>query len=298
MKKSSFIKKLTVLAIGAIVISISACKSAPLAVEVNPLDILDSESSFYMAIPRKADPELIKRVVQNNIDGLSDSNAQLLTDHINKVYCGLNRTRKSTTIQATIDASIPQKYVSKVLNKKNGFSQSVFSPEKSSNTYEVYSQDGLDLAAPSGKVLCLGRDINTLLTNYDTIYTTAEPNYTGTEYSPLEPELYNYLYNADSEIRFFANKPQSFLTILTGTNLDLKLIDVSGSFICDPKHNDQYLLNLHFNFKNEKFLKAGKVLLTLAFGLTDSQSYIEGEDQLFINGIKIKKEQLYKLLVL
>ena len=100
-------------------ISITACKSAPLAVEVNPLDILDSESSFYMAIPRKADPELIKRVVQNNIDGLSDSNAQLLTDRINKVYCGLNRTRKSTTIQATIDASIPQKYVSKVLNKKN-----------------------------------------------------------------------------------------------------------------------------------------------------------------------------------
>ena len=142
------------------------------------------------------------------------------------------------------------------------------------------------------------RDINTLLTNYDTIYTTAEPNYTGTEYSPLEPELYNYLYEADSEIRFFANKPQSFLTILTGTNLDLKLINVSGSFICDTKHNDQYLLNLHFNFKNEKFLKAGKVLLTLAFGLTDSQSYIEGEDQLFINGIKIKKEQLYKLLVL
>lgn len=298
MKKSSFIKKLTVLALGAIMISITACKSAPLAVEVNPLDILDSESSFYMAIPRKADPELIKRVVQNNIDGLSDSNAQLLTDHINKVYCGLNRTRKSTTIQATIDASIPQKYVSKVLNKKNGFSQFVFSPEKSSNTYEVYSQDGLDLAAPSGKVLCLGRDINALLTNYDTIYTTAEPNYTGTEYSPLEPELYNYLYDADSEIRFFANKPQSFLTILTGTNLDLKLINVSGSFICDTKHNDQYLLNLHFNFKNEKFLKAGKVLLTLAFGLTDSQSYIEGEDQLFINGIKIKKEQLYKLLVL
>lgn len=298
MKKSSFIKKLTVLALGAIVISITACKSAPLAVEVNPLDILDSESSFYLAIPRKADPELIKRVVQNNIDGLSDSNAQLLTDHINKVYCGLNRTRKSTTIQATIDASIPQKYVSKVLNKKNGFSQSVFSPEKSSNTYDVYSQDGLDLAAPSGKVLCLGRDINTLLTKYDTIYTTAEPNYTGTEYSPLEPELYNYLYEADSEIRFFANKPQSFLTILTGTNLDLKLINVSGSFICDTKHNDQYLLNLHFNFKNEKFLKAGKVLLTLAFGLTDSQSYIEGEDQLFINGIKIKKEQLYKLLVL
>lgn len=299
MKKlNKIFKKLTLITAGAFLLFLNGCKSAPLAVEVDPLDILDSNSSFYMAIPKNVDPELIKRVVQNNINGISESNAQLLTDHINKVYCGLNRTRKATTIQATIDGTIPQKYVGKALNKKNGFEQTSYSPDKSANSYTIYSNNTLSVSAPSSKVLCLGRDVPVLLNNYDNIYTTAEPDYSGLEYSQLDSALYNYLKGAENEIRFFANKPQSFLTILTGANLDLKLIDVSGSFTCDPKHDDQYFLNLHFNFKNEKYLKAGKVLLTLAFGLTDSQSYIEGTDQLYINGIKIKKEQLYTLLVL
>lgn len=297
-KLNKIFKKLTLISAGAFLLFLNGCKSAPLAVNVHPLDILDSQSSFYMAIPKKVDPELIKRVVQNNVDGISESNAQLLTDHINAVYCGLNRSKKTTTIQAAISGSIPQKYVGKVLSKKNGFNQSSYTPSKSTNIYDLYTSSDLDLSAPSSQVICLGRDVTVMIDNYDNIYTTAEPDYDGLEYSELDSSLYNYLKSAEDEIRFFANKPQSFLTILTGANLDLKLVDVSGSFVCDPKHDDQYFLNLHFNFKNEKYLKAGKVLLTLAFGLTDSQSYIEGTDQLYINKIKIKKEQLYRLLVL
>lgn len=298
MKKLSSFRKLTLIVSGAFLLFLSGCKSAPLAVEVNPLDILDSQSSFYMSIPKDVDSELIKRVIQSNVNGLSESDAQLLTNHIEKIYCGLNKTKKSTSVQATLQTTIPKKYLGKALNKKNGFTEKSYNPEKSTNIYNIYSGNGIEISAPSDKVLCIGRDVPDLLNNYDTIYTTAEPDYSGHEYTQLDFALYDYLKESDTEIRFFANKPQSFLTILTGANLDLKLIDVSGSFVCDTKHSDQYLLNLHFNFKNEKYLKAGKVLLTLAFGLTDSQSYIDGTDQLYINGIKIKKEQLYKLLVL
>ena len=45
-------------------------------------------------------------------------------------------------------------------------------------------------------------------------------------------------------------------------------------------------------------MKAGKTLLTLAFGLTDSQSITINDNSLEIKGIKISKEQLYKLLIL
>lgn len=299
MKKlsKSFLRH-TLIAFGAVLLFLTGCKSTPLAVKVNPLDILDSQSSFYIAIPRNVDPELIKRIVQNNVNGISESNAQLLTNHINTIYCGLNRTKKALSVQATIDATVPQKYVAKALNKKSGFNEKFFTPEKSSNQYKIFFNNEVELAAPSDKILCIGRDVPVLLSNYDEIYTTAEPDYVGYEYSSLDMNLYNYLSGAETEIRFFANKPQSFLTILTGANLDLKLIDVSGSFSCDSNYKDQYLLNLHFNFKNEKYLKAGRILLTLAFGLTDSQSHIEGTDQLYIDGIKINKEQLYKLLVL
>ncbi|MDY4831202.1 MAG: hypothetical protein SO161_01595, partial [Treponema sp.] len=102
---------------------------------------------------------------------------------------------------------------------------------------------------------------------------------------------------AENEIRFCANKPQSFLTILTGAKLDLKLKEVSGVFVQDDKHENQYILDLKFHFLNDKYLKAGKTLLTLAFGLTNSQSIIVGNNELQIKGIKLDKNQLIKLFL-
>jgi hypothetical protein len=117
-------------------------------------------------------------------------------------------------------------------------------------------------------------------------------------YSSLPQHLYSWLEGAENEIRFYAVKPQSFLTILTGSNLDLKLFDVQGAFFTDENFPSQYVLDITFNFKNSKYLKAGKTLLTLAFGLTDSQSITINDNSLEIKGIKISKEQLYKLLIL
>lgn len=295
IKLNSFIKKIFLFS--AVLFSFIACKSAPISVEVRPLDILDEKSSFYLAIPKSVDPVLIQTILQNNIEGLSDKNAALILGNINKIYCGLNRSKNKTSIQATIDASIPQKYVSKVLNKKNGFSNRKFIPEKSQNEYTFYSNEKVELVFPSSKIACLGRDLENVISTYDTILTTAQPNYFSRDFSLLDEELYDYLDSAEDEIRFFANKPQSFLTILTGANLDLKLVNVKGSFSLDANHNEQYLLNLDLNFRNEKFLKAGRTLLTLAFGLTDSQSEINGTHFL-VKGIKIHKNQLYKLLIL
>lgn len=295
IKLNSFIKKIFLFS--AVLFSFIACKSAPVSVEVRPLDILDEKSSFYLAIPKSVDPVLIQTILQNNIEGLSDKNATLIVGNINKIYCGLNRSKNKTSIQATIDASIPQKYISKILNKKNGFSNRKFIPEKSQNEYTFYSNEKVELVFPSSKIACLGRNLENVISTYDTILTTAQPNYFSKDFSLLDKELYDYLDSAEDEIRFFANKPQSFLTILTGANLDLKLVNVKGSFSLDSNHNEQYLLNLDLNFRNEKFLKAGRTLLTLAFGLTDSQSEVNGTHFL-VKGIKIHKNQLYKLLIL
>ena len=53
-----------------------------------------------------------------------------------------------------------------------------------------------------------------------------------------------------------------------------------------------------FRFKNGTFLKAGKTLLVLAFGLTNSQEEIIGNSELIIHDIRMDKQQLYKLLSL
>ena len=295
-------------------ITFSACKSIPAGNEVSAIELLDNESSFYIAIPQAVDYDLIVRVIQNNVS-LSQSDAKLLADRISKVYCGLNKTKNHTEIQVALDGSIPQKYIASSLKPKNGWTVEKYSPEKSLNVYPLYTYDTMTFAFPSESVACLGRDVKKMVDTYDKLFTMLPSevieNMSGDETftdsndssslsssSSLSPQLYNFLDSAKDEIRFCANKPQSFLTLLTGAQLDLKLIDVYGSFVPDPNFDTQYLLNFTFNFKNETYMKAGKTLLTLAFGLTNAQSLVVGQNTLQINGIKIDKKQLYKLLVI
>ena len=273
---------------------LAGCKSAPAGRTVDPLELIDEESSFYIAVPRAADNVLIERIVKGFYEKASDSDAKLVADHVNKIYCGLNRSKNNMDIQAAIDGNIPRKLLPKVLNNKNGWQTSDYIPEGSAAAYKVYSNN-IDMSFPSEKIACIGRNTKGMLTRYDTL-SKLPPDDPVALYSDLEEELTSYLKGAEDEIRFFANKPQSFLTILTGASLDLKLIDVRGSFKTDPKHQNQYLLTLDFRFRNGTFLKAGKTLLILAFGLTNSQEEIIGENELIIHDIRIDKQQLYKLL--
>ena len=274
------------------------CKSAPVGRSVHPLELLDSQSSFYMAVPRSADNELIERVISGYYKNASASDAKLIADHIDTVYCGLNHSKNNVEIQAAISGSIPQNFIPKVLSSKNGWNVRGYTPSGSAASYKIYSNsEDVAMTFPSDKIGCIGRALEGMLDKYDSLSKLPE-DASNKLYSDLDNELIEYLNGAQNEIRFYANKPQSFLTILTGAQLDLKLIDVKGNFVTDPKHPKQYLLDLDFRFKNGTFMKAGKTLLTLAFGLTNSQEEIVGDSELIISDIRIDKKQLYKLLSL
>ncbi len=280
---------------------VCGCKSTPTSVVVNPLDLLDENSAFYIAVPSQADPELGIRVIQNNIPNLTEQDAKKIFERINKIYAGITRTKRTTEIQAVADGNIPVKYMPKILSSKNGWKNVTYSPNNSSDEYKVYMYNQMDLAFPSNNIACFGRDIYSVIDKYDYIKKSSnslEEQTSLQNYSSLPQHLYSWLEGAENEIRFYAVKPQSFLTILTGSNLDLKLFDVQGAFFTDENFPSQYVLDITFNFKNSKYLKAGKTLLTLAFGLTDSQSITINDNSLEIKGIKISKEQLYKLLIL
>ena len=276
--------------------SATSCKTLPQGRKVDAIELLDDRSAFYIAIPKKADSDLIERIIENNIDKIPESQAKAIAQRIDKAYIGINRSRNVLEFQAAIDASIPLNYIPKVLNEKNGWKVSKYVPEQSQSVYPVYKSK-ISISFPESKIACLGRNVNYMIDRYDMLHKMPEDT-ENQIYSELDEQLIDYLKSAEDEIRFFANKPQSFLTILTGTNLDLKLFDVKGFFVTDPNFDSQYLLSLEFNFKNEKFLKVGRGLLILAFGLTDSQEEIIGNNVLKINGIRIDKNQLYKVLVL
>ena len=282
-----------------ITVFVAGCKTVPAARTVSAVELLDDESAFYIAIPSSVDRVLIQKIIKNYVPTLSDSNVMMICERINTVYCGISNKKNQMDFQCVISGNIPVNMMPKVLTKKNGWNSAKIIPQDSATQYNLYSISNenfsIDMSFPSTNLAILGRDVPKMLSRFDFLSKLPSDNFEIN--TIIDKNLADFLNGAENEIRFCANKPQSFLTILTGAKLDLKLKEVSGVFVQDENHENQYILDLRFLFKNEKYLKAGKTLLTLAFGLTNSQSVIIGTDELQINGIKLDKNQLIKLFL-
>ncbi len=309
MKKHNFIKTWTFVKVFGLFscLALAGCKTVPnqSVTTVDPLSLLDNNSTFYIAVPKSADPELINKIIKSNMPGASDSDINQICSRVNKVYAGITKSRKSTEIQAAIDSNIPVKYIPKLLTKKNGWESKAYKSSvlDSKSSFSIYStgtegdKSYLELSFPSDNIALLGRNIPTMLDTYEEIHNVPAEESIGKTYTNVDEDLYNWLKGAEDEIRFYANSPASYLSMLTGASLDLKLIDVSGSFKPDPKYSNQYLLTLDFNFKNNTFMKLGRNVLALAFGLTGSDYESKNPNALTITNIQISKTQLYKLLI-
>ena len=282
-----------------ITVFVAGCKTVPVSRTVRAIELLDDESAFYIAIPSSADSDLVQKIIKSYVPSLSDSNAKMICEKIDTVYCGISNKKNHMDFQCVISGNIPVNMMPKILTKKNGWETSKIIPQDSSTQYNLYSISNenffIDMSFPSANLAVLGRDVPKMIGRYD--FLSKLPTDDFELNTIIEKNLADFLNGAENEIRFCANKPQSFLTILTGAKLDLKLKEVSGVFVQDEKHENQYILDLKFHFLNDKYLKAGKTLLTLAFGLTNSQSIIVGTDELQINGIKLDKNQLIKLFL-
>ena len=68
---------------------LAGCKSAPAGRPVDALELIDDQSSFYIAVPKAADNVLIERIINGFYEGASEADAKMIADRVNKIYCGL-----------------------------------------------------------------------------------------------------------------------------------------------------------------------------------------------------------------
>ena len=78
------------------------CKTVPITRTVNPVELLDDESAFYIAIPSSADSDLIQKIIKNYVPNLSDSNIKIICDKIDTVYCGISNKKNQNPSHTTI----------------------------------------------------------------------------------------------------------------------------------------------------------------------------------------------------
>lgn len=274
------------------------CKSTPVVQKtVHPLNLIDNNSSFYLKIPTKQDKSLVVSIVEHNIKDVSESDANLIAERIDTIYLGINKRRKSTEFQLSASCSIPKIAVSKLFTKKNGWNSEKLILQNQLGDeveYKIFDNSELLLSFPSQNLVALGRAVPSMVEVYNTYFYEIE---NGPVFN-LNPLITEWFEKDDDAIRFFATKPQSFLTILTGANLNYKLVYVCGTIISDTKRDDQYIMNLEFEFREKKVVPAAKAALSLAFGLTNSEVCLETPTHLVISNIKISKKELYKILVL
>ena len=277
---------------------VTACKTVPSGTIVKAPELLDKNKNFFISIPTAVDPELVKYLIKSNVEGISDADVNELAGRIDRAYAGLNADNKNSKLQLAIDSRIPVKYIPKLLTKKNGWSVKDYTGPTSSAKYGVYSQNDITMAFPSDKLALIGENVEGMLAKYDEIHSIPADDSIGVNYSALDSMTYDHITESDSEIRFITNKPETFLLMLTGQKLTLQLNTVRGSFIPDPKNDNQYILDFIFEFKSATVAKAGKVMLGFVFTLADGDDNALEANEVKITGIKIKKQQLYDLLSL
>lgn len=278
-----------------------ACKSTPFVSEVDPLELLDSRSAFYIRIPKDVDSKLISRMLQNNLDGLSDADAQKVAERIDTVYLGLKKSKKNVDFQISSLCSFPKIAIASVFSKKNAWTSDKLileDAEKKNISYSIYNNSGILVAFPSENIALIGNSVPSMVERYHNISQKIEFE----DDSLLDENIRGWLSYEnglhDEQIRFYASKPQSFLTTLIGANLNFKLIYVKGILVNDPKNEKQYVSELEFEFRDPRVVVAAQAMLEVAFGLTDSSVIRTSDTHLFVSGIRINKNQLYKILVI
>ena len=276
----------------------ASCKTVPTGTVVKAPDLLNNKKNFYISMPSSADPELIKFIIKSNIENISETDVNEIVSRIDRAYAGLNADNKNPRLQLAIDSDIPVKYIPKILTKKNGWEVKEFTGPTSGSKYGIFSQKDIVMAFPSDKLTLLGEDVEGMVTQYDKVHAIPAEESVGMTFENLDKLTYSWITESSSEIRFITNKPETFLLMLTGQKLTLQLNTVRGSFVCDPKNANQYILDFIFEFNNEKAAKAGKVMLGFAFGLADGSDNSLKPTEVKIDGIKLSKKQLYDILSL
>jgi hypothetical protein len=297
LKKPDTVLLVQLLSLYVLAACFTSCRSVPQGAPVNPLDILDAGSSFYLKMPEKTDPALVSRVLQSCADGLSSEDTGKIAERIDVIYMGLERKQNETILQASVSGSIPQMAAYRLLKKSSGWEPaSVYEKNTAGSpaeyVYYTKKSTGMQIAFPSGSIACLGASVPAMITAYH------DHAFNGDFSHLIDDKVYEWLSGGGEQIRFYAVKPQSFLTILTGANLNLKLAYVRGQMVVDEKNSSQYIMKMEFEFNDERMVKAGAGMLSLAFGLTNSQTLLTTPTHLVVSDIRIDKKQLYKLFIL
>lgn len=272
MKKSAFL--ITVALLSAVMFSCKTLTKDEVDLpEVDPLALLDTDSSIYVHVPVQSHVELVTDMVVAEIPGISAKDASTIVSQLDQLYAGLGTVKDRSRLQMASTGDFPAGAIKLIMTEKNGWKSSAYtapsSPEALEklypNQFTAYTtaETPYKLSFCSQHEVALAVDVNPLLDQY-----ALRPEAPETKYVKyLEQE------NPDNNILFYITRPGQYVKALVGSVITVGLDDSYGSlvYVPNPKNPDvyskNYSLNLYLTLSQSKQAKTLVSALKLALGL-------------------------------
>lgn len=280
MKKNAFCAVLFV----CLAVSLGCKSSGGVQPEpVEPLALLDGDSSIYLSISASKNAALVSKLLCSRISGLSEKDARQIAERTDSLYAGLGTVKDRSRIQVVSDTSVPKIALNSALSKKNGWKKSAVTC--GGFIFEKFTQvsGGFELALSPSGIFCAAQDVAPLLQNC-VLRTVAEDT------------PWNRWIGAETdEIRFYITKPGQYLRGLIGQTVS-GVDAVYGSLRRAEKNQSEiYLMSFYMHLADKRGAAALRALLGLSFAMAGGSVSQTDDYTLMLSGVEVSVSQIESL---
>lgn len=283
-----------------------SCKSGPKASdfpEVDPLALLQEDSSIYVRVPVTEHDLLVKSILLSELPYVSEGDAVKLVKQLDVIYAGLGTVQDRSRLEIAASGEFPSFARSFVFSKKNGWKKSYYTGSSSLEAkalgypfvFDVLSSDAssFDISFPSDGILLLAKDVCPGLDFY-------------AQRRDVPDSFCNeWLLQGGDDISFFIGRPGQYLRKMIGSAVTISCESVYGKLkkIPDPKgKNKQLSYEMEFYVRlNQNQGKAMTMLSSLLnLALRQMDGHVEQADSLTlkITGMSVSEREIIDLFTM
>ncbi|MGN0730090.1 hypothetical protein [Treponema sp.] len=275
-----------------LVLCFFGCKSSEVTTfvpEIDPLSLLEEDSSIYISIPASKNQELVSGILCARISGLAQKDAMSIAERTKNLYAGVGTVEDRSRLQIVSKTSIPHIVLQSALSKKNGWERSYFQYESKNFEKFIHAKSEFQAAFPASNLICSSQNVDLLLENF-------------AENKPAPDAAWKKWISQEQpqgEIFFYITRPGQYLRSLIGQTVNVGTDAIYGTLKHSAEKNSpgQYELSFFTHLTDKRSAVALKALLSLSFAMTGGTIEQPDDLTLKISGIEISETKIADLFL-
>lgn len=265
-----------------------------LNMEINPLYILEDDSSVYLSMDAQKYSSLFNSVLSRIASNLSESDMTSLVGQMGTAYAGIGSEDDAGRLQAVVETSLTSMLLGTMLTEANGWESGtydiggVLKLPTYKNTTTGYELSFVPVST-SDAVLCISKDVDTLLENYISLIRGQEK----------APAWEDWLEQDPGDLCFYITRPVRYLASLIGQDTDFGAEALYGGIERSTDSSDDAVYSLSFSVRLNETRSATvlRSVLTLSSLLTGMEVEQSDDYTLSLSEIEISESRILSLFL-